>query len=241
MRRASIFLIIFSALMIFSGERSDAVIIFPGTECPHDSEDNKPIAAPGWHRINLTSGRTFSAPDGFIVDTVCIDYGRYIRNYTSDISQHCLLIEGLGTSRVTATNTDQCTGKFQSISFHTIPEVDPTVTPYPTPTDTPVPTPSLSPTHTPSPTATPIGGLVTSTPTPEPSLSPTSSPTVVPTTTETPVPTTPTPTKGSVHGATVLPDTNAPTNVLNLILLCVGLLSGGAGFWIRANILKQSL
>lgn len=161
---------------------------------------------------------SLNAPEGNTITQVCVKASTDHVKYTSDTSDECYTITGIGTGSVTVERTGTPSPSCQEISH-----IDVYYETPPTPTITPTPTeePSPTPTSTQSPTPTPeeeneggnngginivvIGSQPTLTPTPTvtptPTPTPTATPTITPAATATPTPTvistptsTPTPT-----------------------------------------------
>lgn len=158
---------------------------------------------------------TYTNPSGEIITQVTIkagsqEQGEACFTFTADGATNCYVVNGIGTSSITASDTGNSGCK--EISHIEIQLERPTDTPEPptaTPTDTPEP-PTATPTDTPeppteTPTDTPEPPTETPTDTPEP-------PTATPT--DTPVPPTETPTETPPVTVdpteTVIPPTDTP-------------------------------
>lgn len=164
--------------------------------------------------IGTNNEVSFTAPEGNIISQVCIKSSPDHFRFSSNGSDGCYTVSGIGTNSVTAQRTGDANDECKEISHLDVYYGTPT----PTPTPTTAVTPTVTPTATPTPTNSP-----TSTPTPTPTSGPTATPTATPTPTSgptvTPTPTTaagptatPTPTVvGTVLGAAATPTpTTAP-------------------------------
>lgn len=151
---------------------------------------------------------TFNAPAGNTITQVCLKAGTPHFIFTSNTSDGCYTVTGIGTESVTVTRTGTPSPECQEISHIDVyyePATTPTPTLTPTPTITATPTPTDTPTPTESPTPTPtISPAITPPPTssPTPIATATPTPTTGPTATLTPTPT------GVVLGAAA---TSTPT------------------------------
>ncbi len=167
---------------------------------------------------NLTGNDSilsFTAPDGNIIDGVCIKSGNNM--FTPDkhstllgngtYENGCYQISGVGTSAVTVerigTPSDTCQGLSHVDVIYSIPSPTPapTVSPTAEPSSSPTPEPTPSPTPTPSASATPS-------PTSTPSASPTS--TTSSSTSDTSNSSSPTENTGAVLGASATAPTSTP-------------------------------
>lgn len=140
---------------------------------------------------------TFTAPEGSIVDGVCIHSGNNMfgGNQHSEVLSNgtyengCYTVSGVGTQTITVQRVGTPSPTCQGLSHVDVldgptPSPSPTPTPIPSASPTPTPTPDITPTANPTPTP-----VVTPTPTPFTTTNPTPTPTVSPTPTPTPTPT----------------------------------------------------
>lgn len=176
---------------------------------------------------------SLNAPEGNTITQVCVKASTDHVKYTSDTSDECYTITGIGTGSVTVERTGTPSPSCQEISHIDVyyetpptPTITPTPTEEPSPTPTPTPTEELTPTPISNPAPTPTS---TQSPTPTPEEENEggnngginivvigSQPTLTPTPTVTPTPTpTPTATPTITPAATATPTptvTSTPTS-----------------------------
>ena len=111
---------------------------------------------------------------GYIIDQICVKGGQNKIYYSSNGSDGCWSVSGIGTSTASAVKVGSGSSckDISHAAFHRIVASTPTPTNTPTPTKTPTPTPTNVPTATPTPTYAP-----TATPTPTTGVTNTPTPT----------------------------------------------------------------
>lgn len=182
---------------------------------------------------------TFNAPSGNTITQVCVKASTDHFKFTSNTSDGCYTVSGIGTGSTTVERTGTPSSECQEISHIDVYyEPSPTLTPTPPPAGEPTPTESPTPTEEPTPTSNPTptpeeeneggnngginiivtGSQPTLTPTPPPAGGPTTTPaaTATPTPTITSTPT-PTPTSAALGLATTpTPTPTSPPSVLGI-------------------------
>jgi len=134
--------------------------------CPHEPFDSN------WYKFDGTAP-TYSAPSGYTIDQVCVKGGQNKIFYSSNGSDGCWNVYGIGTGSGGANKVGSGSSckDISHASFHiTQTQTEEEPTPTPTPTDTPTPTPTPKdectdcggnneePTPTPTNTITPTPG-----------------------------------------------------------------------------------
>ncbi|QQG44476.1 MAG: hypothetical protein HYW86_00990 [Candidatus Roizmanbacteria bacterium] len=151
---------------------------------------------------------SFDAPAGQTITKVCIKASTEHFIFTTNTSDGCYTVTGIGTGSVTATRTGSANPSCQAISHIDVYYSAVTVTP----TETITPTETLTPTAT--PTVIPTIPTVIPTETTVPTATPTASSTATPNPTSTPGPTAtpgPTSTPTSAVAAAAITATPTPT------------------------------
>lgn len=150
--------------------------------CPHEDP---------WYKDELggnDTGSSFSTslddygvPSGYVVIKVCVKAGTHTYKYTTNTTQGCYNISGIGTRSVQVTRDHNRDCK--DISHVSIkkgqPQTSPSPSPSASPSVSPSPSPSPSPSVSPSPSPSPSPSVSPS-PSPEPSDEPSPEPSYEP-------------------------------------------------------------